>query len=380
MIYLVTFFLSFLLLYLSEYINNKYVKRMITGVSILIPCLLAGLRFETIGTDVTIYLKKMFLNASVSNNFFEFLKMGIRYDTVSSYEYGFTFMVYIITKIFHNFQFVLFFIETLVLFPIYKGLKNIFQDNKKVSICMLVYFFLFYNTSFNLMRQYIAISLVFLGTSYLIKDKSILKFFLLTFFAYLFHKSSLLAIFIFLIYYISNHEFKRCLKINNHIIKFNEITLLILSILCFFLVINNNIFANLLSSLNLDYYARYVNGTVTFAIQCIVRFIPFIIFLFLFGKNFKQLDNNFSFYITIAFFEFVFNLFSSFNVFSSRIALYFSVFYIVSLPSISFYNKNKLLSNIMKFLLLIYLIIYWYYYSIYCNGGETFPYIFYFNK
>ncbi len=378
MIYLIIFFLSFLLLYVSEYIKNKYIKKMFIIISILIPCIIAGLRFETIGTDVTIYLKKMFLNANVSNNLSSFLNMKIRYDIVSSYEFGFTFLVYILTHIFHNFQIVLFFIEVLILFPIYKGLKILFQDTRKISVCMLVYYFLFYNTSFNLMRQCIAISFVFLGTCYLIKNKNILKFFLLTFLAYFFHKSSLLSIFIFLIYYISSYDFKRHFKSKRHVIKFNEILLFILSVFCFFLVVYNNFFSQLLSNFNLEYYTRYVNGKVTFTLQCIVRFIPFIIFIFFFGRDFKKLDDNSNFYITTAFFEFIFNLFSSFNVFSSRIALYFSIFYIVSFPKIAFYNRNKLLSNIVKFLLLAYLIIYWYYYSIYCNGGETFPYIFYF--
>ena len=55
-IYLICFAISCLFLKVAELSNKRVVYRIITAIGLIIPCILAGFRADTIGTDVQVYV------------------------------------------------------------------------------------------------------------------------------------------------------------------------------------------------------------------------------------------------------------------------------------------------------------------------------------
>ena len=56
-IYLICFAVSCLLLKISEFTKKRIIYRIITAIALIIPCILAGFRADTIGTDVQVYVR-----------------------------------------------------------------------------------------------------------------------------------------------------------------------------------------------------------------------------------------------------------------------------------------------------------------------------------
>ena len=64
MIYIVFFLISCFLIWLSEKSPSRYIGKLLAFIAILLPCILAGMRADTIGTDVRVYVEPMY-NAAV---------------------------------------------------------------------------------------------------------------------------------------------------------------------------------------------------------------------------------------------------------------------------------------------------------------------------
>ena len=72
-IYIVTFLISCSLLYIGEkYQKNKLLSYTFIVLGLLLPCTLAGLRNETIGTDVQVYVRPMFEAAINTDKFIDY--------------------------------------------------------------------------------------------------------------------------------------------------------------------------------------------------------------------------------------------------------------------------------------------------------------------
>src|SRR5574344_1257479 len=132
-IYILTFIIMFVLLIIP--IKNEKVKKICILIGLLLPCIIAGLRAESIGTDVRVYTKPLYnlANNFNSNNLFQagtfFNDFNGAKTRVSLYEIGFTFFIYIVAKTINNFQFLLFLIECIIIFPIYFGVNKVLKDD-----------------------------------------------------------------------------------------------------------------------------------------------------------------------------------------------------------------------------------------------------------
>lgn len=160
--------------------NNTNKKIFIIITFILLFCV-SGFRNKNVGVDTLQYY----------NAFKRISLIDISNFNVFRYEYGFTFLCWILSKISNNPQILLivtsFFINYSILRFIYKHSNNVF-------ISVLIYVLLnFYFSYMNIMRQAIAISIVLWGYDFIIENKNI-KFVLTCLFASLFHESALLAI------------------------------------------------------------------------------------------------------------------------------------------------------------------------------------------
>ncbi len=380
-IYMYMFFFSALLLYLSEKVHERRIKKVCAVLGLLLPCVLGGIRHYTIGTDVNVYLRPLFQNATISTSFIEYISSHWwyiwSYKHVANFEYGFNVLVYLVAKSTGNIQILMFLIQTLIILPIYFALKKYKELQGKIWFAMLTFYLLLYNNSFNVMRQYIGISFVFYGTSCLLIEKKELNFIISLIIAYFFHKSSLIGILIFFIYKI----FKK--KRDGKTIKVkmgeNEISLKSLLIVVAFiagLLIMGNLkqITLLLENIGLSKYAGYISGEVYFKGTNFIKILPVVILFFINRKSFFEKSNNSYIYIIFFCIDFLSSYLSSVNIYAARIGYIFQTFNIITFTHIVFATENKKKRKFNKLYMLAYLSYYWYFTYMHGGVGQTIPF------
>jgi len=155
----VVFVLGFLLSYVAQKKNKKICV-------VLLACLLGlfvGFRHPSVGVDTHIY-----------SNMFTYLRRGY---FSPNFEYGFSALSYVILLLTGgniNAPFVVYGLFTNAL--IISRLWSLRKDHD-FSLSILLYMILFYPSSCNIMRQYVAIAIVFWGLKYL--DKNLIIRFLI---------------------------------------------------------------------------------------------------------------------------------------------------------------------------------------------------------
>ncbi len=376
-IYLVTFGFSCLFFKLAEISKKKFEYYTFTFLALLIPCLLAGFRHETIGTDITVYVKPLFEAAQRADSFSGFLKESWFYvwtnRYVYEYEIGFNILVFLVAKLTNNFQFLLFLIQCAISVPIYIGIKNIRASEKRLWLCMLVYYLMLYHSGYNLMRQFMAMAIVFLGVTYLLKN-NIKKYWICIIIGMLFHTSSIIGILYFFIYKFL-YSSKKIVFSNQFLFKgkFRIIFLLIVGIM---LILNLDLVIAILDGLNLSKFTAYIKGDLSFSILTIVVRLPIIILFWGCRKKIMNKEKETIFFVAVYIIDLLVAQFASINVYAGqRIGSYFSIFNILSFPLLCECWKSKSWKGLYKFLLIGYMLFYWYYYFVYSNANETVPYL-----
>lgn len=386
-IYLFVFSISIVLIYMAEHSNKKDYKFLIF-IALIIPCILSGLRSNSIGTDTSWYPLQIFNASQSSNNLINFFDMvifdspqlGLLYK-VSSFEFGFDILVYIIQHITNNFQVLLFIIQLLINCLIYCGIKKykFIRENKMIWLSMLMFYFLFYNLSLNMIRQMIAIAFIFYGISSLINDnkKKILKCIISVILAFLFHKSGLFGIIIIAGYYFYKFLSKRTGKFSKNNFATN-FTLLSILLFCFLILMIPGVFKNIISLiLPKSSYAYYIGNQYSIS-RSIIFSIPAII-LFIF--NYKNYKENilygfltFNYILSMICFQLTSD---SMQYNATRIGYYFQIYSLVSIPLLKDLSSKKIYKQLITFFIIIYCLVYWYWKYIYRNYGDTYPYLFF---
>lgn len=194
-------------------ILNEFVFKSKTGkftlfnkflfvISLLIPCVIAGARDITVGTDVRGYVLRLSNVVSSSPNFIHYL-MNANSDIF------FSILVYIgyFSK---NFNVLLFFIELAVALPIYLY-AYLEKDKIPFTVNILVFLLTMYCLSLSMMRQSIAMSICILSFHF-IEKKNYNKSIFLIIISLLFHKTGFVFFAIFITYYLFNRKDKNSLS------------------------------------------------------------------------------------------------------------------------------------------------------------------------
>lgn len=196
MIYIVVFIFSTLMFYLAQH-EGKKINHLLIFLGILSLSLLAGLRDETIGTDVLYYGKSVFQAAQRFESFKDVSQLASLY----SMEYGYIVLNWLVAKIFNNFQMLLFIISLITITFTYKAIDIVPYKNKWEI--MLLFDLIYFNLSLNVLRQSIAMAIVLYSVAQVvINNKNMYGLLIIP--AILFHKSAVVCIGIYLIYYIYN--------------------------------------------------------------------------------------------------------------------------------------------------------------------------------
>lgn len=171
--------------------RNKRIHMLIFGlITILLPCIFAGLRAETVGTDVLVYAKPVFSRAVQSSSL-------SRLCDRSDLEIGYLFLAYITSRISSSLSLFLFLTELLCFVPVFIVAYR--RDHVvPLWITILVYLLLFYGSTLNVMRQSIAASLLLLAYQRF-EDGHRFKALILVIVGSLFHKSMWIGILFYVV-------------------------------------------------------------------------------------------------------------------------------------------------------------------------------------
>ena len=210
------------------------------------------------------------------------------YRIASNMERGFIVLVYLLSRICSNGRF---FLLVISLFIYGSFMRFIYRYTRRLSICRSIYAVIFfvllgtYFSSTNIMRQYIAISIILFAYPYAL-EKKYLHYYFLVLLAFFFHISSIICVFI---------PFVHLLKINKRILFFYLIVLFILAA-----------FGTRVLSIVLHYilprYEHFLTNSI-YGIQSSVKLGPLLNFsidfllFFLFYRNLAGADKVYEFFL-----------------------------------------------------------------------------------
>ncbi|QLL76158.1 EpsG family protein [Limosilactobacillus reuteri] len=380
-IYLIIFAISVILFFFSEKVKVSFFERILVLLGLIAPSLLAGMRSLYVGTDVLTYVYPLFHIAESSSSYLQYLNMpalnGGILQTVSSYEYGYTFLTYVVAKLTGSFQFLQFFIEFFILSFIYLGIRRLKIDNMPIWFCMLTYYLLFFNNSLNMVRQWMAMSILLYGFKY-IKEQKLTKFIITILFAYLFHSTAIIGLLLYLLYWIIKVSSKRSLVFNSYSDNSLSVTAVSFILLVFFscavILLINRLYP-LLGTLGLSKYSYYLSGDFSFSINQFILKVPILLIISLNINEIFKKDSKIYFYLILVL-DVIASQLASLSDYSIRMSIYLAMFNIYGYAILSESN-NRVKMFVIRFLIIIYLLIYWYY--TYCVKGndQTVPYVFF---
>ncbi|MDR2554010.1 MAG: EpsG family protein [Fibromonadaceae bacterium] len=365
--YLVCFFLSLFLLWFGQKIKHgqcEPFRWLIYGLALLIPATLAGLRDWSVGTDVLFYAHPIFKEASTVPHIGGF---SAGYDDWIGI--GYLWLNFALSQVTSNFNVVLFVIMLIEIVSVFFAIYQ-WRDKFPIWLGMLVFYAFFFNLSFNVMRQCLALSIAFLGIKYIFERK-FLFFLFWVFLGYLFHSSALIVLVYYpLFWYANKYTSKK--------------SILLLSVIFLSLIIfSNQIFIPLLNSLSgivpradaIAHYLAYIEKDSS----GYKNFIYFALLVLLFLYKRKIILENFQ---DIGHFLEVVVIITAISQLTTFVAgEYANRFIIVpdwmlcfSIPVVFYSYIKTFPRTVINLAVIFYCFFYWFYIFIYLGFNETSDY------
>lgn len=370
-IYLVCFLISSVLLARAERYRNKLHKKFVIAMAILIPAVLAGCRDSSIGTDVAGYGIRNFNYAHASSSFpqyFDHYKYSIMAEPL------YHLLVYITSRFFDNYHWGLFGYNLLMVVFAYLGVHKYHKImNTPIGVSMALYYLALYNISLNIMRQCIAVSIVFWATSYLFEEKYA-KFAVIVLLGVGFHSSAIMGFLFWPMYLFAGRA--QGGKESGQIIRGCLFLFTVLGVLFAggravrFLVDAGILRTNYLNYLSSGAYASHRVSPVSVGIYAGY----FLIYM----CHYRHLNKRKLYSLFFAIISFIMLI----SMFGQMISVYISRagYYFMPLQMISFANITNCYQAKSKqgwiFLIVLYSVIVWFIIFAYRGNHATVPYIF----
>lgn len=315
----------------SRRISVKKKNNLFLVISFFIIGFLMATRTYSTGTDTEMYVRvfnrfsQLKWESSIIGNYYEPLYIVL--NILLSYISNNPRILIVATSVFISFSFYIF-----------------IRNNSKDSLISVIMFIclLFIYGAMNTIRQYIAMSIILLGFSF-VKKKKILPYIITVIIAYLFHSSALVGIIIYPMYNMK-YSHTRVILI--------FATALLANIFVSGLI--NNIY-NIIGRTN--YYSyRVGQENIANLIYMIVYFAMYIFSLFEMKKS-KKTNMHSGFYLYTFVMSSAFSLIAmNLNVLA-RATTYFNIFSIVCLPNVISENihteKNRVLVNLIIIMIFV---------------------------
>lgn len=371
MVYFAVFLSSIIFVSLGAKNEGKGIGKLLVFLGLCIPCVLAGIRDLSVGTDTNGYIYNVFKIAQGNNNIFDFFKIVYQWYMIKDYLY--LILTFIFSKItfISSFQLLLFIYELLIVFPMYYALKNFTNDNKKISFGLLLIYLSLYNLSLNMVRQSIAIAFFLYSFSVFFKreDKWKIKSIISLLIAFLFHETVLFTIPLFFIFNIIKND-----KIQPKTKSFITILTVLGSI--FLLLFYKNIII-LLSQLGLfskgNIYLNKYGDTFDFNYLGTLLNLTLIFSIVISKKTIQnnKLEYKFGFFLSVL--NLIISFLGFFIQYAGRLSYYLMFLLITMYLSNIYSNKKK--NYLYILIILLVFIVYWLWIYVINNSGETFPFV-----
>lgn len=316
-IYIPMLIISLFFTFLSKKVKNRKVYIGLAIASALPFAIVSSIRYD-VGTD---YLYRYV------NDYNTLLKGA----DVKNLEIGFKLLVQFCILITKNYQ-LLFVLTSCVItaFIFY----TIYRDSRNVTLSVTLYFIgAFFFQSLNMTRQYIALAILLFSYNFFL-EKKIVKWCIFVLLATLFHTTSLLFAIINIGIWIVMKKLKKDICLNE------KIVLILVAVLFF----GEPILRHLINFfLILTRFGVYVGSEYDYGD---LQVIPFIINLLLYiGMMFiikrkEEINNTDRFFIIMQATSLLFITLGKTSFLSIRLAYYFSIFQIISIPHFFDYVKK----------------------------------------
>lgn len=197
--------ICFVLLYFARKIDKNNNVKIFIWMLILTLTLVSGLRHQTVGIDTQGYVTLI-----------SPLRDGYLFKLNNISEQGFIALSYILVNVSAGYTLALvvyaFITNALIVLRLYD-----YKDRISFTWAVFIYYMLFYFATFNTIRQWLAMAIVFYGTRYIGSNlKSNIKFMMFVLLAVLMHTTAIFAVFFVPLYYFSfpsknmNDQIKKC--------------------------------------------------------------------------------------------------------------------------------------------------------------------------
>lgn len=364
MIYFITFCLSGFFFQMPNYVKNRHIKKMLNAIALMLPVLLAAFRGIDVGKDTSYYAYPVYNAAKSFEHFFNF----IGYDRI---EPAFLLLEYIGSKYMNSFAFVLGTIQFIIVFCFYKTIKKIYGE-KYIAINMMIFYFFIYGSTLNAIRQYVAIALTLLATTYFVEKKYV-NTILLFILGVMFHQSAIITLLFWAIYVISDKN-----------LIYKTVNILIIGFSLIFYITWEQVFSIIFSNITLlgSKYSDYlIYGDVGDRNETSIIFgLIALIIIYFVNKKSETKWNKLLISLSLIFI-FYQPIVERLNV-AGRMLLYPQAFLIMIYPQVHnivyFRIGNKSTQWISNFLILVFFTAIWYYTVIVHNSNSILPYTFMF--
>ena len=364
MIYVAMFFCSVIFAYMAEKssVNNRKQAIIFSVIAILIPSFLAGCRDASVGTDILAYVVGHFEVAQMADSLYSYLPL------IFSKEPLYLVLVYFVAKIANNFQVLLFIFSLINISCIYFGAYRL-REKIPVHYFMMIYYLMYYNDTYNTVRQHIAMSIIFLGIVYLLEG-CYKKFIPYVAIASLFHYTAILSFSFIIIHYF----------LKSNVLQKKKIVKKILIVACVIIIClfpqHVATYAINLLGLNERYYEYFFNNSLTNSILLTLMYIAEVMLVLMFSSVLKKGVVSFDYLQLNALMCLCLLQLSQVMFYGQRISAYYAIVNLILICQLPKIGKRKIDQRIIQILTIFVMFVYWYYIYVYGEASHTYPYIF----
>lgn len=332
--YVILFVLSAILInYSDKTYNNANIKNrkiksvLLATIGILIPILIGAFRFK-VGTDYMNYVNDFYIRKNMYD-----------YELFNSFNIEILFLlIQKIAIIINDYQLMFAICSFLTILIMYKAILSN-KGKSAIGLVFFLYLFLHYTTSFNIIRQGVAITIVAFSYKFIF-TKEFKKYILCIILASMFH---LTAIFFLPVYLINAKN-----KFTRKHIKWIFFVIIILGIL------NYNTILNFFATSDSMYkYSAYTINNTGNNREIILNTLILIVVL-LIKKPLEKYDDKNKLYIYFLIINWILSFTGIISPYIKRIAMYFGISDIFILASIPNILKNKKQKMLVLFIIILY--------------------------
>ena len=365
MIYLICFFVSVFFAYLASRAGNKATFITFSIVSIAVTVTLAGLRDYSIGVDTMNYLQMdlYWEGAVTARSLGEYLR---NYFAGGGKEPLFALFMGVIAQTTGSYRAFLFLSQVFLIGCVYTGAYRL-KEHADPVLTLLLFYLLYYNYTFNAIRQYMSLAVLFAATRDM-EERRTLRYLIYVVIAALIHNTSILGAALPILFMMTNDT--RRLKKVSLTRRLILCGLMVGAVYSFDPIARMLIRFGVLSSKYLVYLNSQSNASfLASRLFLLLEMCVLVVFIRPFRKNNKSAD--YYFFCSIAFLL-LFQLSTAIRT-GARIARFFSLPNITTLGMLGRCvkgNKRIVVTAGIVFVVLVY----WLYTYAITNYSHTYPY------